>query len=255
MTITSTCALNRPRRGPQEPNWRLCPRPTPPCFCEHLPGFGPRRYSGSPCPFSVPVLEAAISPRSLVLISENDVQKLRWGQEIHSWFPESPRLQTSADSGTHRLRGMCAHTCISFQIYLHVHIQNNQFTLILLVSIQYQGLILAFSFFFFFIMSLCKGEKFGFHYLQLISLFAQSKNTHKAASELLTHTLSEKLADYQEFQYFFTRPNNPWSKDLESRCCVQRLPGFNLHPFPKVGLLFIIHLKYSEVYYFYYFLL
>ena len=104
-------------------------------------------------------------------------------------------------------------------------------------------------------MSLCKGEKFGFHYLQLISLFAQSKNTHKAASELLTHTLSEKLADYQEFQYFFTRPNNPWSKDLESRCCVQRLPGFNLHPFPKVGLLFIIHLKYSEVYYFYYFLL
>ena len=58
-------------------------------------------------------------------------------------------------------------------------------------------------------MSLCKREKFGFHYLQLISLFAQSKNTHKAASELLTHTLSEKLAKYQEFQYFFTRSNNP----------------------------------------------
>ena len=73
MTVTSTLVLNGPRRGPQEPNWLLCPGHMPSSFCEHSPRFGLRRYSSSPCPFSVPVLEAAISPRSLVLISENDV--------------------------------------------------------------------------------------------------------------------------------------------------------------------------------------
>lgn len=66
-------------------NWVLCPS-----FFEHFPCFPAQQdVQGSPWTFWGPVLESVIFLKSLVPVSENDIQKLRCGQQVHSLFPES----------------------------------------------------------------------------------------------------------------------------------------------------------------------
>lgn len=114
--------LNGPRLGQQEPlQTGFSVHVTHPHHSVSTTPAAAQDVPGSPC--TAPALESVFSSRSPVLISENDVEKLRWGEQ-------SPGVSLLADLLSRQLGHMCTRVCVHTLTCQKqsVHIDTSSFT-------------------------------------------------------------------------------------------------------------------------------